>query len=75
MCDVPQRWLPHRETSEHEKGDPLHRQSVQERQDLAEEDQAQQEGVPDLSGRGWLLQHGGQPLQTGQRAQLCNLTY
>lgn len=52
LVAAPQWGLPHREAAEHEEGDPLHRQSVQKGQDLAEEDQAQQERVPDLSSSG-----------------------
>ena len=73
MLTAPQRWLPHREASEHEKGDTLHCKSVPQRQDLAEEDQAQQERIPDLSRCGWLIQHGGQSLQTGERVMFSGL--
>lgn len=62
ICACPQGWLPNRKASEHEEGDPLYRQSVSQRQDLAKADEAQQERVPDLPGCGRLLQHGGQPL-------------
>lgn len=62
ICACPQGWLPNRKASEHEEGDPLYRQSVPQRQDLAKADEAQQERVPDLPGCGRLIQHGGQPL-------------
>lgn len=45
-----QRRLQNREETEHAQSDPVHCQSVPERQDLAAKDQAQQTTVPDLPG-------------------------
>lgn len=64
-CVLFQGRLPHREKAEHAQGHPLHSQPVPQGQNLAAKDQAQQEGIPDLSRRRRLLQYDWQPLQTG----------
>merc|ERR1712218_478708 len=64
--------LQDRQAAEHAEDHSLHRQPVQERQDLAAPSETEQAGVPDRGGLGRQLQHGGQQVEDARPAGSCH---